>query len=174
VQGNVPAGFGAVTDLYFRDDGTEGFIHQLSNNLTRLGITGAGVSRLDQEPDLLKAASLKLEGGFLYDREGTIVDADTLTVDGQCDADPTPGALPRTLLVEPSSLEDVVYYLDAAPDTILSTCDETGATDTVRRPIPDFGETASFPRAIEEIGLDRIAYATSDKLVILTPSSLRP
>ena len=80
----------------------------------------------------------------------------------------------HTHRVEPSSLGDFVYYLDASPDTLLSICNESTESLEALRPIPDFGESASFPRAIEEIGLDRIAFATSDKLVLFEPSGLRP
>lgn len=168
-QGAALSGFLTVSDTFFKLSGTDILIQELNSKLTRATVGAGGVSFVSSDNVLVAARSLKYAGDTLYDRNGRIVDEVSSIRKGTCPANTGSG----TLLVEPASASDSVYYIDQSVESMVTTCDETTFEVTSLRTLPSFGETVSVPKVLEEAGTNKLVLGTSDKLVIFDPTGIR-
>lgn len=168
-RGSALTGFATVSDTYFKPGGTEALVQELNARLTRVTVTATGVTADSAANALVAARSLKYTDGKLYDRNGRVVNEATSAVLGSCQANSGAG----TLLAEPSTGSDSIYYVDQSVESVVTTCDEATFAVTARRALPSFGETISVPKVLEEAGNEKLVLVTSDKLVMFDPTGLR-
>jgi hypothetical protein len=168
-QGAALGGFLTISDTFFKPGGTDALIQELNAKLTRVTVGAPGISAVSTANALVAARSLKYASDTLYDRNGRIVDEPTSAVLGTCPANSGAG----TLLAEPATASDLVYYVDQSVESVVTTCNETTFAVSARRALPSFGETISVPKVLEEAGAGRLVLVTSDKLVMFDPTGLR-
>jgi len=163
--------YGPVRDVLIDEDGTSAFTQKSGGAGDVLGILtidAMGVSLIDEDSTTLRAGSLKLADGKLYDRFGVIADSTSLTVLGNCDASSTFG----TRLVEPSENSNDVFYVDQSADSVLTICSEDTFANTRQVDVPLEGSLNSPPLSLEEAGANRLVMTSSDKLIIFQIDSL--
>jgi DNA-binding beta-propeller fold protein YncE len=169
---NVVSFYGPIRDALFDTDGSTAFAQKSGSAGDVLGILNVnamGVTLVDEDTTTLRAGSLKLADGKLYDRFGVIADSETLAVLGNCDASSPFG----TRLVEPSENSDDVFYVDRAADSVLTVCSESNFTNSKQVQVPLSGSLNSPPLALEEAGSNRLIMTSSDKLIIFQVDTLQ-
>jgi len=168
---DVVSFYGPIRDALFDQDGSTAFVQKSGGAGDVLGILDAdamGVALVDEDNTTLRAGSLKLEDGKLYDRFGVVADSTTLNVLGNCDASSPFG----TRLVEPSESSNDIYYVDRASDSVLTVCSEATFTNSKQVQVPLAGSLNSPPLALEEAGSNRLIMTSSDKLIIFQVDTL--
>jgi hypothetical protein len=163
--------YGPVRDVLIDQDGVSAFTQKsgaAGDVLGFLTIDSGGVSLTDEDNTTLRAGSLKLADGKLYDRFGVIADSTSLTVLGNCDASSSFG----TRLVEPSDNSNDVFYVDQSADSVLTVCSEDTFTNSKQVNVPLEGSLNSPPLSLEEAGANRLVMTSSDKLIIFQVDSL--
>lgn len=168
---DVVSFYGPIRDALFDADGITAFAQKSGAAGDVLGILDVdtmGVSLADEDNTTLRAGSLKLADGKLYDRFGVIADSATRTVLGNCDASSPFG----TRLVEPSENSNDVFYVDRSADSVLTVCTENTYANTKQVQVPLSGSLNSPPLALEEAGNNRLVMTSSDKLIIFQVDTL--
>lgn len=169
---DVVSFYGPIRDALFDQNGTTAFVQKsgaAGDVLGILDIDAMGVALVDENNTTLRAGSLKLADGKLYDRFGVIADSASLAVLGNCDASSPFG----TRLVEPSENSNEVYYVDRASDSVLTVCNEATFTNTKQVQVPLLGSLNSPPLALEEAGANRLILTSSDKLILFQVDTLQ-
>ena len=161
------ANVGNPKDIFF-SDGSSALAQVADGTISRLSVSGSGVGLTSQTGGAAVAGSLKVESGKIYDHDGRVLDASSLTETSRCAA----GVGMPGLLVDPSEVSDLVYYIDQSVDSILSTCNE-GSSDPLRTAtVPAFGDIASMPQDLEEMGDNRLALSAGDTLLLFKADGL--
>ncbi len=163
--------YGPVRDVLIDQDGTSAFTQKsgaAGDVLGFLTIDAGGVSLTDEDSSTLRAGSLKLADGKLYDRAGVVANSTNLGVLGNCDASSNFG----TRLVEPSENSNDIFYVDQSGDSVLTVCSENTFTITKQVNVPLEGSLNSPPLSLEEAGANRLVMTSSDKLIIFQVNTL--
>ncbi len=163
--------YGPVRDVLIDQDGVSAFTQKsgaAGDVLGFLTIDAMGVSLTDEDSTTLRAGSLKLADGKLYDRFGVVADSTSLAVLGNCDASSNFG----TRLVEPSENSSDIFYVDQSADSVLTVCNEDTFANTKQVDVPLEGSLNSPPLSLEEAGANRLVMTSSDKLIIFQIDSL--
>jgi DNA-binding beta-propeller fold protein YncE len=169
---DVVSFYGPIRDALFDLNGNTAFAQKsgaAGDVLGILSIDGMGVTLVDEDNTTLRAGSLKLADGKLYDRFGVIADSATRSVIGNCDASSPFG----TRLVEPSENSSDVYYVDRSADSVLTVCNENTFANSKQVQVPLLGSLNSAPLALEEAGANRLIMTSSDKLIIFQVDTLQ-
>lgn len=168
---NVIAGavIGNPRDLFFYD-GNNAIAQVPSGTISRLMVSSNGVTLGSQTDGAASAGSLKIQDGKIYDRDGRVLDASTLNLIGACSI----GQAMTGLLVEPSEVSDLVYYLDQSVDSVMTTCREIPAPISPLRTasIPAFGDVGGMPQDLEEMGDNRLALTAGDIILLFEADAL--
>ena len=163
--------YGPVRDVLIDQDGVSAFTQKsgaAGDVLGILTIDSGGVSLTDENSTTLRAGSLKLADGKLYDRFGVIADSASLAVLGNCDASSSFG----TRLVEPSENSNDVFYVDQSADSVLTICGDDTFANSKQVNVPLEGSLNSPPLSLEEAGTNRLVMTSSDKLIIFQVDTL--
>ena len=163
--------YGPVRDVLIDQDGVSAFTQKsgaAGDVLGILTIDSGGVSLSDENSTTLRAGSLKLADGKLYDRFGVIADSASLAVLGNCDASSSFG----TRLVEPSENSNNVFYVDQSADSVLTICGDDTFANSKQVNVPLEGSLNSPPLSLEEAGANRLVMTSSDKLIIFQVDTL--
>ncbi len=167
---NVVAGaaIGNPRDLFFVD-GNNAIAQVPTGTISRLSVSANGVTLGTQTAGAASAGSLKLQEGKIYDRDGRVLNASNLSLIGACSIGPAMTGL----LVEPSEVSDLIYYLDQSVDSVMTTCRESTTIDPIRTAtIPAFGDVGGMPQALEEMGDNRLALTAGDIILLFEADAL--
>jgi DNA-binding beta-propeller fold protein YncE len=167
--GNVIAGaaIGNPRDLFFYD-GNNAIAQVPTGTISRLAVGSNGVTLGTQTNGAASAGSLKLQDGKIYDRDGRVLDAATLNQLGACSI----GQAMTGLLVEPSAVSDLIYYLDQSVDSVMTTCRESTFEPLRVASIPAFGDVGGMPQDLEEMGDNRLALTAGDIILLFQADAL--
>ncbi len=166
---NVVAGsaIGNPRDLYFFD-GSNAIAQVPTGVISRLAVSSNGVTLGTQTAGAASAGSLKLQDSKIYDRDGRVLNATNLDLIGACPI----GQAMFGLLVEPSEVSDLVYYLDQSVDSVMTTCRESTFQPLRTASIPAFGDVGGTLQELEEMGDNRLALTAGDIILLFEADAL--
>ena len=167
LQNFLGANIGNPKDIFFAD-GNNAIAQVDDGTLSRVSVGASGVGLSSQASGVAVSGSLKVQDGKIYDHDGRVLDAGSLVESSRCAS----GVGVPGLLVDPSEVSDLIYYIDASVDSLLSTCVEGNDIPSRTATVPAFGDITGMPRDLEEMGDNRVALTTGDILLLFKADGL--